>query len=135
MRRWIYPFAAAVAVVAVSLLALPALDAADSNPAAVLVDQVRDPEWQWLVSRAVETGELPFRSAPAGIVVGTRDRREIANAKANRGADDVLLAVLYARAGLRADARNALRRGAAKGDAAARMLLDRNFANAAKNTR
>lgn len=132
MQRWIYPLAAAVAVVAVSLLALPALDAA--NTASVLVDHVRDPEWQWLVSRAVETGELPFPGAFAAIM-SARDRREIANAKSNRGDDDVLLAVLYARAGLRDDARDALRRAAAKGDAAARMLLVRNFANAAKNTR
>lgn len=214
-----YPLAAASAVAAMLLAAIitinpPSMASTpplDTSPA--LVEHVRDPEWQWLVSRAVETGDLPFpddvdsgivvddarpeltwparagatyvvsvfdgdraiaRSEPLPVprwhphrelprgrtltwqvevprrdktevipatpramfrVTRVRDHRELANAKSSRADDDVLLAVLYARAGLRDDARDALRRGAAKGDAASHMLLERNFPNAAKKAR
>ncbi|HWW61597.1 MAG TPA: hypothetical protein VN181_09530 [Thermoanaerobaculia bacterium] len=247
--RWIYPLAAAIAIAALLLFVVmtvnrqhpapmktpPVVHAPPTQTAPPVIVHVRDPEWQQLVARAVESGELPFprdldalrgahdvvrgengedeRVAPAGIVVedarplftwparndatylvsvfdgeraiahseslsvprwrparelprgrmltwqvevprremtevipappappamfritSERDHRELARAKGG-DEDDLLLAVLYARSGLRDEARDALRRAAAKGDPAARPLLERNFPNTAKKTR
>jgi hypothetical protein len=57
-------------------------------------------------------------------IVTEPDHRELAQARERHRDDDLLMAVLYARSGMRAEAMQALRRAAAAGNAAAERILD-----------
>jgi len=67
--------------------------------------------WQVEVRHGRETSILPKSSEPLALfrIVGEREHRDIAEARRLRPADHFLHAVLYARAGLRAEALTSLR--------------------------
>lgn len=83
--------------------------------------------WQVEISRKDALETIPAPPAPPArfLVVSESEERELRRAGEAKDADDLLLAVLYARAGLRRESEEALRKAAAHGDAAAAQLLAR----------
>lgn len=81
--------------------------------------------WQVEIRRADETSILPFPPAPPALfrVITHDEEREIARAKELHSDDSLLLAVLYARSGLRDAALEHLRLAAKKGNADAEQIL------------
>jgi hypothetical protein len=80
--------------------------------------------WQVEVSGPEPFETIPSPPSPPAMfrIVSEREHQELAEARERHGRDDLLLAVLYARSGMRAEAMAALTRAAAANDAAKRIL-------------
>jgi len=72
----------------------------------------------------VET--IPSPPSPPAMfrIVTEADHRDLVQARGRHGDDDLVMAVLYARSGMRAEAMRALQGAAAAGNAAAKRILD-----------
>ncbi|MBV9497191.1 MAG: zf-HC2 domain-containing protein [Acidobacteria bacterium] len=83
--------------------------------------------WQVEISRDDALETIPAPPAPPArfLIVSESEERELRRAREAKDSDELLLAVLYARAGLRRQSEEALRKAAAHGDAAAAKLLAR----------
>jgi hypothetical protein len=81
--------------------------------------------WQVEAARGESIETLPRPPAPPAVfrIVSEEEWRDVARAREAHPGDDLLLGILYARAGMLDEAGDALRRAAAS-DPAARKLLD-----------